>query len=331
MKRPLLLLPLLALALPSLAQDPATNAPLVTRSYRVAPTIEEAKLPALYAIGDDDITIFTSSDTISTSDWLREYAAERGVSWPVGSELAYLPSIGQVRVRNTETNHTILRDILAQWSTDRMVAIGLRCLVSDADTDPFAALPTVRDADRPADAPAVRARVVETEAFAPLLAAAKSIRVHDDIPHFTSWGRRQMAATVSHEWRVPKCFSTTVAWNVVAEEPGTNGLSRVSLKATLSGNPDPDAERISAHYAATASLALGGTDQLLLGPVPAGNISTNPNAVAWFAVTVTPAWLADEDPFAPDFHAESADDESHAESAENAEVEPHAEAAEGAE
>ena len=73
-----------------------------------------------------------------------------------------------------------------------------------------------------------------------------------------------------------------------------------------------------------ASLTLGGADQLLLGPVPAGNISTNPNAVAWFAVPVTPAWQSDEDPFAPDSHAES-EAESHAES------DPHAESAERAE
>ena len=319
----------LALAVPALAQDPATGAPLVTRSYPVLPTIEETELEALGEIGDDGFVIQMSPDKISTSDWLRGYAAERGVSWPEGSEVAYLPSIGRVRMRNTEANHAILRDILAEWSTDATVVVGLRYLVSDTSSaDPFAALPTVRDAERPADAPAVRARVVETNAFSPLLAAAQNIRVHDAAPQFTSWGRREWTAIVTHTWRVPTCSSTTVVWNIGTEAPDSNGLFRVSLKATLSGKPDSDAERTSARYEATASLTLGSSDMLLLGPVPVANISTN--AVAWFTMTVAPALHSDEDPFALDSHAESAE-KTHAESAENAEPQPHAEFAERAE
>ena len=308
MKRPLLLLPLLALALPALAQDPATNA-------ATAQTTESSSTVGMVDLDSVKLSVLLDQAREAYATGQCETA-----NWLTSEILRFDPTNAPALEFLRQSRHVRHVEEIYAPRTNVTVVIGLRCLVSDTSAaDPFAALPNVRDAERPADAPAVRARVVETEAFAPLLAAAKNIRVHDDIPRFTCWGRRDWVATVSHAWRVPKCFSTTVSWNVVAEEPDTNGLSRVSLKATLSGNPDPDAERTSAQYAAAASLTLGGADQLLLGPVPASNISTNPNAIAWFAVTVAPAWLSDEDPFSPDFHTESAEPELHAKSAKRAE------------
>ena len=124
MKRPLLLLPLLALAaVPCLAQDPATSAapaaePLVARSYPVLPTIEATKILDCGAPDDQDGPFRISKPNAlepPTSVWLKGYAAARGVTWPEGSDLVYEPYRGEVRAFNTEANHAILRDILAQW------------------------------------------------------------------------------------------------------------------------------------------------------------------------------------------------------------------------
>ena len=124
MKRLALLLPLLALAaVPCLAQDPATSAapaaePLVARSYPVLPIIDQTMMIDCGREEEPNglIRISKESDTeISAADWLKGYTAKRGVTWPEGSAIEWVPIRGEVRAFNTEANHAILRDIVAQW------------------------------------------------------------------------------------------------------------------------------------------------------------------------------------------------------------------------
>ena len=119
-------------------------------------------------------------------------------------------------------------------------------------------------------------------------------------------------------WRVPVCKTESLRWNVTVAEPDTNGCSNVRVEATLSGNPDPASDSIQVRVEARAPLLAG--ERLVVGPVPAGHVSTNANARAWLVVS----WTRPATP-------SPAASESHAESAEDAGPEPHAESAEDAE
>ena len=113
MKKLALVLPLLALAA---AADPAE--PLVARSYPVLPIIDQTMVIDCGWEEEPNglIRISKESDTeISTADWLKGYTAKRGVTWPEGSAIEWVPIRGEVRAFNTEANHAILRDIVAQW------------------------------------------------------------------------------------------------------------------------------------------------------------------------------------------------------------------------
>ena len=104
-------------------------------------------------------------------------------------------------------------------------------------------------------------------------------------------------------WRVPVCKTESLRWNVTVAEPDTNGCSNVRVDATLSGNPDPAADSIQVRVEARAPLLAG--ERLVVGPVPAGHVSTNVNARAWLVVSWTRP--ATRSPAASEPHAESAE------------------------
>ena len=62
----------------------------------------------------------TTPPLTSFEDWFRGYTAERGVSWPEGSSLAYSPLLGRIDVRNTEANHALFRRVVARWQPQQI-------------------------------------------------------------------------------------------------------------------------------------------------------------------------------------------------------------------
>ena len=192
----------------------------------------------------------------------------------------------------------------------------LKWFEADAGAAPAACLPHVGEGkvfDAPD--PATRAFLVSgTNDLAGVVARDSSIIEAD-------WGRPAFQKTVQQSWRAPACKTESLLWNVIVSNPGPDGdIVFCRVEATLSGNPDPapDAECVQVRVKALAPLPRG--DRLVLGPIPAGHVSTNANARAWLVV----AW----DHAAEEPHAEGAEGESHAESAE---PESHAESAEPAE
>ena len=118
------LLPLLALAAAAArAQDPAT---LVDRSYPVLPLILETYLMSVDPDYDPNpnapwcLSVPRDPPLPSFEDWFRGYTADRGVSWPEGSSLAWLPLFGRIDVRNTEANHALFRSIVARWQPQQI-------------------------------------------------------------------------------------------------------------------------------------------------------------------------------------------------------------------
>lgn len=124
MKRLLLLAVLTAGLCPG--RSAAADA-LVDRSYPVLPTIQEAHLQSVDPDYDSNpnapwrlSTGPTTPPLTSFEDWFRGYTAERGVSWPEGSSLAYSPLLGRIDVRNTEANHALFRRVIARWQRQQI-------------------------------------------------------------------------------------------------------------------------------------------------------------------------------------------------------------------
>ena len=124
MKRLLLLAVLTAGLCPD--RSAAADA-LVDRSYPVLPLIQEAHLQSVNPDYDSNpnapwrlSTGPTTPPLTSFEDWFRGYTAERGVSWPEGSSLAYSPLLGRIDVRNTEANHALFRRVVARWQPQQI-------------------------------------------------------------------------------------------------------------------------------------------------------------------------------------------------------------------
>ena len=95
----------------------AAAEPLVTRRYDVLPSIESYFTPDSGNPGDPFVFTLGSTDSAPlVGDALRDYAAERGVTWPEGSGVEYLPAYGCVEMRNTEANHAVFRDVVARFA-----------------------------------------------------------------------------------------------------------------------------------------------------------------------------------------------------------------------
>ena len=108
---------LLFLALAA-ARAAADDAALVTRRYDVLPSIESYFTPDSGNPGDPFVfrVCGQGDNGAGVEDALRDYAAERGVTWPEGSGVEYLPASGCVEMRNTEANHAVFRDVVARFA-----------------------------------------------------------------------------------------------------------------------------------------------------------------------------------------------------------------------
>ena len=108
---------LLFLALAA-ARAAADDAALVTRRYDVLPSIESYFTPCSDNPGDPFVlrVCGQGDNGAGVGDALRDYAAERGVTWPEGSGVEYLPASGCVEMRNTEANHAVFRDVVARFA-----------------------------------------------------------------------------------------------------------------------------------------------------------------------------------------------------------------------
>ena len=108
------------------AAAPAAADALVDRSYPVLPTIQEAHLQSVDPDYDPNpnapwrLSVPRDPPLPSFEDWFRGYTAERGVSWPEGSSLAYSPLLGRIDVRNTEANHALFRRVVARWQPQQI-------------------------------------------------------------------------------------------------------------------------------------------------------------------------------------------------------------------
>ena len=108
------------------AAAPAAADALVDRSYPVLPLIQETYLMSVDPDYDSNpnapwrLGVPRDPPLPSFEDWFRGYTAERGVSWPEGSSLAYSPLLGRIDLRNTETNHALFRDIVARWQPQQI-------------------------------------------------------------------------------------------------------------------------------------------------------------------------------------------------------------------
>jgi len=110
-------LAILLLALIAAARAAADDAALVTRRYDVLPSIESYFTPGSGNPADPFALVRGSTDSAPlVGDALRDYAAERGVTWPEGSGVEYLPASGCVEMRNTEANHALFRDVVARFA-----------------------------------------------------------------------------------------------------------------------------------------------------------------------------------------------------------------------
>ena len=99
------------------ARAAADDAALVTRRYDVLPSIVSYFTPDSGNPGDPFVLACGSTDSAPlVGDALRDYAAERGVTWPEGSGVEYLPASGCVEMRNTEANHAVFRDVVARFA-----------------------------------------------------------------------------------------------------------------------------------------------------------------------------------------------------------------------
>ncbi len=127
-----------ALAALAASADPATE-PLVSRRYDVLPFIDAYLLwPETFCDPGDPFRYMAPQDIQPRFQAaLRDYAAERGVTWPEGSGIEYCPFFGCVAMRNTEANHAVFRDVVA-----RFAPFQVRCRVQfvSAAPDAFAAL-----------------------------------------------------------------------------------------------------------------------------------------------------------------------------------------------
>ena len=111
-------LAILLLALIAAARAAADDAALVTRRYDVLPSIESYFTPDSGNPGDPFVlrVCGQGDNGAGVGDALRDYAAERGVTWPEGSGVEYLPASGCVEMRNTEANHAVFRDVVARFA-----------------------------------------------------------------------------------------------------------------------------------------------------------------------------------------------------------------------
>jgi general secretion pathway protein D len=101
---------------------------LITRSYNVLPTLTERVLSTHREIapagGGDGFA--APADMSGATDW-KGFFGQMGVNWPEGSAIAYLATIGKLRVSNTTDNLAIFEQVLEELNvTPRQIEVEAR-------------------------------------------------------------------------------------------------------------------------------------------------------------------------------------------------------------
>ena len=104
---------------------------LITRSYNILPTITERVSAAQNEMGDggkkgEGGNFLGQEDMSGKQDWKAVFG-DFGVPWPEGSSIAYIPTIGKLRVKNTAENLAVFEQVLEDLNvTPRLIEIEAR-------------------------------------------------------------------------------------------------------------------------------------------------------------------------------------------------------------
>ncbi|MBM4164064.1 MAG: hypothetical protein FJ222_06455, partial [Lentisphaerae bacterium] len=102
---------------------------LITRSYNVLPTLTERVLSTHREIapaGGGGGGFADPADMSGATDW-KGFFGQMGVNWPEGSAIAYLATIGKLRVSNTTDNLAIFEQVLEELNvTPRQIEVEAR-------------------------------------------------------------------------------------------------------------------------------------------------------------------------------------------------------------
>ena len=108
--------------------EPDTD--LITRSYNVLSSISDRVSAAQSEIASSkksgDNTFLQQDDMSQKQDW-KAFFGELGVQWPEGSSIAYVSTIGKLRVKNTAENLAVFEQVLEDLNiTPRLIEIEAR-------------------------------------------------------------------------------------------------------------------------------------------------------------------------------------------------------------
>ena len=104
------------------------DAELMTRSYNVLSSLTERKNAAQSEMGQSGggNTFMQTSDMGQKEDW-KVFFQQMGVSWPDGSAISYLATIGKLRVTNTAEQLAVFEQVLEDLNvTPRLIEIEAR-------------------------------------------------------------------------------------------------------------------------------------------------------------------------------------------------------------
>ena len=108
--------------------EPDTD--LITRSYNVLSSISERVSSAQTEMASSkkggDNTFLQQDDMSQKQDW-KVFFGDLGVQWPEGSSIAYVSTIGKLRVKNTAENLAVFEQVLEDLNiTPRLIEIEAR-------------------------------------------------------------------------------------------------------------------------------------------------------------------------------------------------------------
>lgn len=110
------------------ANEPDTE--LITRSYNVLASLTDRIQSAQSEMGSsnkkNDDTFLETQDMSAKQDW-KVFFGDLGVQWPEGSSIAYISTIGKLRVKNTAENLAVFEQVLEDLNvTPRLIEIEAR-------------------------------------------------------------------------------------------------------------------------------------------------------------------------------------------------------------
>ena len=110
------------------ANEPDTE--LITRSYNVLASLTDRIQSAQSEMGSsnkkNDDTFLETADMSGKQDW-KVFFGDLGVQWPEGSSIAYISTIGKLRVKNTAENLAVFEQVLEDLNvTPRLIEIEAR-------------------------------------------------------------------------------------------------------------------------------------------------------------------------------------------------------------